>query len=113
MIDEKKLIEELEKQYNHLIPEDDTDYARIHQIKQDVKIIKSQPKVGEWIPVSEPPKEYGEYWVTNKFEDRVVVINLWYIPEKSLWEDEWGTSIYNVTHWTPIYKPEPYKEGEE
>ena len=67
MIDEKKLIEDLEEQYKSLILEDDTDYCKIWQIKQDIKIIESQPQVGGWIPVSErPPKETGNYLVTSK-----------------------------------------------
>lgn len=55
MIDEKKLIEDLEKQFKSLIPEDDTDFCKIWQIEQDIKIIKEQPQIkleyetGKWM----------------------------------------------------------------
>ena len=44
MIDEKKLIEEFDKKL----------YAmQIVPMREVIKIIKEQPKIGEWIPVSE------------------------------------------------------------
>lgn len=46
MIDEKKLIEDLEKQFKSLIPEDDTDFCKIWQTEQDIKIIEKQPQAG-------------------------------------------------------------------
>lgn len=53
MIDEKKLIEDLEKQFKSLIPEDDTDFCKIWQIEQDIKIVEAQPQagygVGKWM----------------------------------------------------------------
>ena len=45
MIDEKKLIEELEEQYKNLIPEDDWDYCKIRQIKADIKVVNRQPTI--------------------------------------------------------------------
>lgn len=133
MIDEKKLIEELEKQYNHLIPEDDTDYARIHQIKQDVKIIKSQPKVGEWIPCKDgknlPPERDSIFmrfkgtdkWddamfekisddvdTTIEFDDRTRCVRTMHTTD-GIWKHE-SVLKPKVVAWRP--KPEPYKEGD-
>lgn len=79
------------------------------------KWIESQPKVGEWIPVSEElPEEYKYVLVTvnekhNKtIPDSVVMIGCY------TYEQGWILNGYidlvnlNVTAWLPL--PEPYKE---
>ena len=79
------------------------------------KWIDSQPKVGEWIPVSEElPEEYKYVLVTvnekhNKtIPDSVVMIGCY------TYEQGWILNGYidlvnlNVTAWLPL--PEPYKE---
>ena len=77
------------------------------------KWIDSQPKVGEWIPVSEElPEEYKYVLVTvnekQKILDSVVMIGCY------TYEQGWILNGYidlvnlNVTAWMPL--PEPYKE---
>ena len=60
MIDEKKLIEELEKQCPDW-KSSEIGYLVKGTINDCIEIIKRQPKVGEWIPVSERlPYEYQD-----------------------------------------------------
>ena len=81
------------------------------------KWIDSQPKVGEWIPVSEElPEDDGLVLVTvnvkhNKtIPDSVVMIGCY------TYEQGWILNGYidlvnlNVTAWLPL--PKPYKKGE-
>lgn len=126
MIDEKKLIEDLEEQYKSLILEDDTEYCKIWQIKQDIKIIEAQPQVGDWIPVSyhAPVEEDGEDMeyayildcpMPEEGQEILVSFNGmvdmdvccydegWYLDNRGDWTD--------VDAWMPL--PEPFKESEE
>lgn len=67
MIDEKKLIEELEMHCNNINPN-----SLLYLVKgawdDCIKIINRQPKVGEWIPCSErlPKDENREYIICKK-----------------------------------------------
>ena len=62
MIDEKKLIETLEKRKRKATAFSDIDWNSA--LKVCIDIVKEQPKVGEWIPVSErSPEEEGTYLV--------------------------------------------------
>lgn len=108
MIDEKKLIEELEEWKSEL----NADYVLIDKAVCDVlnkveDIINDQSQVGGWIPVSErPPKETGNYLVTSKGSTWVANWfngTWWGIEKKCRWTD--------VEAWQPL--PEPYKESEE
>lgn len=120
MINEKKLIEDLEEQYKSLIPEDDTDFCKIWQIKQDIKIIEAQPQVGEWIQVSERlPDNSKEDWVLAQVQEdngymwipRVMEyreqMDDWY-DESFGWLKERHGDVFKVIAWMPL--PEPYKE---
>lgn len=118
MIDEKKLIEELEKQFKSLIPEDDTDYCKIWQIKQDIKIIDEQPQVGGWIPVTErlPENGYGVLVTVNGKHNNITFIDALEIAEYDS-NDGWIIEGYldwtnpDVTAWMPL--PAPYKESDK
>ena len=116
MIDEKKLIEEIEKMDLH---------GRMREyagLCAAVDIIKSQPKVGDWIPCSERlPEEPNEnplfenkhlelYLVTTGYEsteqDKVY-------PFRAFWNgvnftDGWN--FLDVIAWQPL--PEPYRQKE-
>lgn len=138
MIDEKKLIEELEQmpyihgRYDH----EHADHNFILGVESWHEIvmnqINEQPKLGEWIPCSERLPE----------DDRCVLVTLVYTYESD-YKDydiarcihfengechwcaekhgylEWdkysdgrgGCSLYKVIAWQPL--PEPYKGGEE
>ena len=97
MIDEKKLIKVIDKNFGH------TDGASV--IKH---IINEQPKVGEWIPVSERlPDKPGSYRVTCLYADK------WYRVKDDLFYSDktWAyDNIYRerkVIAWKEI--EEPYK----
>lgn len=112
MIDEKKLIEDIEKEFDGVCV---YDVSPSQAINDFVQIVDRQPKVGEWIPVSErlPEDETLMYWTTH--EDGSLVMHGY---------TKWAGFIYNwevedmdkrkrqgqVIAWTPIFKPEPYKE---
>lgn len=117
MINEKKLIEDLEEQYKNLIPEDDTDFCKIWQIKQDIKIIETQPQVGEWILVSERLPENtddGLYQMSLVTLDNGDVCLGVYRYDENAWRTRMSegeiyyTTDHIVTAWMPL--PEPYKE---
>lgn len=112
VIDEKKLIEDIEKEFDGVCV---YDVSPSQAINDFVQIVDRQPKVGEWIPVSErlPEDETLMYWTTH--EDGSLVMHGY---------TKWAGFIYNwevedmdkrkrqgqVIAWTPIFKPEPYKE---
>ncbi|MGE9941089.1 DUF551 domain-containing protein [Bariatricus sp. SGI.161] len=110
MIDEKKLIEEIEKIF-------ETDEQNIDCTLSDFAYhvfdcIKAQPKVGEWIPCSERlPEKTGYYLVqlsrklpNEDYADRVVVL---YNGE----DKEFMAYERLIIAWQPL--PEPYKPGKE
>lgn len=123
MIDEKKLIEELNK-----LPIKTTSKWVETSVNSEVfkeivtgkyidknavlGTINKQPKVGEWIPCSERLPE--------KFEDVLVITDndiqrVWNLTEsygQLLWEDEYGywSPFENVVAWMPL--PQPFREGE-
>ena len=104
MIDEKKLIEDLE-QYAHLLAGDSVD-----TIKVIIKIAGEQPKVGEWIPCSERvPEESGTY-IVNAIENHIVHVTFakW-MPRMKKWNLTGSRSYWKVTAWMPL--PEPYNPG--
>ena len=78
-----------------------------------LNLIKSQPKVGEWIPCSErlPEEEHSMYWTTH--EDGSVVQHGWSERHGFIYNWELGEKrarMGTVIAWMPIFKPEPYKE---
>lgn len=112
MIDEKKLIEELEKIF-------ETDEQNIDCTLSDFAYhvfdyIKDQPKIGEWIPADEPPRNNN--YILLSFEN-------FSLPMVGRYEDsedggayylgdcdEADTCIANdlfVNAWMPL--PKPYR----
>lgn len=110
MIDEKKLIEELEKIF-------ETDEENINCTLSDFAYhvfdcIKSQPKVGEWIPCSEQfPEESGTY-IVNAIENHIVHVTFakW-MPRMKRWNLSGNRSYWKVTAWMPL--PNPYRPEKE
>lgn len=110
MIDEKKLIEELEKIY-------ETDEQNIDCTLSDFAYhvfdcIKAQPKFGEWIPCSERfPEESGTY-IVNAIENHIVHVTFakW-MPRMKRWNLSGNRSYWKVTAWMPL--PEPYLPEKE
>lgn len=120
MIDEKKLIEEI-KEYTISVYGCDTNDVVAFQTNNENKsayivqgiceaidFIKEQPKVGEWIPVSErlPNKEeldrYGaEFIVMIKGANKPTTL---YLTRSGKWVDE-GYEVYDVIAWQPLSKP--------
>ncbi|MDE7323108.1 MAG: DUF551 domain-containing protein [Lachnospiraceae bacterium] len=67
MIDEKKLVKNLENEWEELC-----DYSENVEILLEyvTKFIEEQPKIGGWIPCSERlPEENGYYMVTKKIKE--------------------------------------------
>ena len=100
MIDEKKLIEAFRASM-------DTGRESF-PIDLIIECIEEQPKVGEWIPVSErlPNKEeldrYGaEFIVMIKGANKPTTL---YLTRSGKWVDE-GYEVYDVIAWQPLSKP--------
>lgn len=124
MIDEKKLVEKL----NNITFEAEvhnSGYKRTRTEKmlrcEDImSIINKQPKVGEWIPVSErlPNEEefIGAYLRSIYAAEFIVMIKgaskptTLYFTRSGKWFDE-KRNTYDVIAWQPL--PEPYKEDEK
>ena len=111
MIDEKKLIKELSK---------NSVFEKITNAegKNIFEIIKEQPQVGGWIPVSErlPENECGVLVTVNGKHNNITFIDALEIAEYDSTEG-WIIEGYldwtnpDVTAWQPL--PEPYKESEK
>lgn len=101
MIDEKKLIEEFDKKL----------YAmQIVPMREVIKIIKEQPKVGEWIPVSErlPEDGYGQtFLLTVKDGKETIVTFAKYQPKYRRFNLTGARSYWKPVAWMPL--PEPYR----
>lgn len=68
MIDEKKLIEDIEKEIEFAVKCNMPDM--VAGMRQIASIIENQPKIGEWIPVSERyPKNEEEVEITYTCKD--------------------------------------------
>lgn len=68
MIDEKKLIDTLRPYYDKVLHQNISDDEKLakHDMLSDVMVeIKGQPKIGGWIPCSEPPKHNREVLIFN------------------------------------------------
>lgn len=118
MIDEKKLIEEIEntgffiaglRSGKEMLRKYLTEYR-----KAIVKIINNQPKVGEWIPCSERlpigeeyKKKIEDEWFYKKVltTEEGKMYSGWYDQEDECWYDVQGFMMYPVA-WQPL--PNPY-----
>lgn len=118
MIDEKKLIEELEDMIGmlptHYIGKKDEENAYLDAINRTLSAVKRQSKVKEWIPIEERlPEEKGLYLVAyhpcywDNVDENVVAIDV----------DNFGRGLWGnrkrqrVIAW--MWLPEPYKWSDE
>ena len=102
MIDEKKLIEDIEKEIEFAMKCNMP--AMVAGMRQIASIIENQPKTGEWIPCSERlPEKEGKYLVT---------LDKWNIVSFADFKNLKYNPHFNapVIAWQPL--PEPFKEGE-
>ena len=85
MIDEKKLIEDIEKEIEFAMKCNMP--AMVAGMRQIASIIENQPKIGEWIPCSERlPVESGTY-IVNAIENHIVHVTFakW-MPRMKRWD---------------------------
>ncbi len=100
MIDEKRLLEVLEKNFYGI--------GGVEVLKQ---IINEQPKVGEWIPVEERlPKNDGAYLITaiNDYEGIYMAVSNYDSQYKSFSYD--GVEDHNAIAWMDLPKPYEVRE---
>lgn len=103
MIDEKKLIEDIEKEFDGVCV---YDVSPSQAVADFVEIVDRQPKVGEWIPCSERLPEYDYDTVLC-----VTDTNFWSVM---VYTKEHGFRSADmdfngeVIAWMPL--PAPYKE---
>ena len=127
MIDEKKLIEKIEKMVIPLSTPDGSESIDIgingyNECLVDVLgTIKEQPKVGEWIPCNERLPEEDELIdaETGYYDksDNVLCCSKNEYNEVEYWIDytidgEWQCSEYltgDEMYWQPLPEPEPFK----
>lgn len=98
MIDEKRLIEVLEKNFYGT--------GGIEVLKQ---IINEQPKVGEWIPVEKrlPEQSLNSVIGWDTYRERFVFVQ-YYMNEWILGNHE----SVNIVAWQPLPEPYEVKENE-
>ena len=121
MIDEKKLIEEIEYMIGMLptyyINKKDEENAYLDAINRVLSVVKRQPKVGEWIPVEEGlPKQAGYAClatIQNKFGQIKIAKVFTHYGTGIFWlcnESDIDLNVWEVIAWMLL--PEPY-QGEE
>lgn len=105
MIDENSLINKLNIVKNGFINKDNLDSVKLaYVIEKIIELLKSEPKVGEWIPVEERlPEEAGVYRVTCLYADKI-----YRIKDDLFYSDRtWGydNRTRKVIAWKPLEKP--------
>lgn len=122
MIDEKKLIEDIEKEFDGVCT---YDVSPSRAVQDFTDIVDRQPKVGVWIPVSERlpnnlehdwvlaqvQEDNGYMWIPKVMEYRESKDDWFYDGEYGGWLKEMHGDEYRVIAWQPL--PEPYKAGDE
>ena len=100
MIDEKKLIEHIEKQYR--------EWGEEYDAMQIIGDIEDFPKVGEWIPVEEglPEPSLNSVIGWDAYRERCVFVQ-YYMNDWILGNHE----SVKIVAWMPL--PEPYVKGED
>ena len=110
MIDEKKLIKFIRS----------NDFKRRTIQSKDslqdilIQFVEEQPKVGEWIPVSERLPEDGESYLVTNAESfgQFHAYKGWYDGEHKIWHMDGNFERkMNVIAWQPL--PEPYREKDD
>lgn len=108
MIDEKKLIEALEKKAfeAEFFAGEHSSFLKVIGLGNVKRIIEHLPKVGEWIPCSERLPEPDKEVLVYTYDD----FRVWSLTRKMRWEDEDGywQDLEDVVAWMPL--PDPYKE---
>lgn len=110
MIDEKKLIEDIEKEIEFAMKCNMPDM--VSGMRQIASVIEEQPKIGEWIPCSEQFPEESETYIVNAIENHIVHVTFakW-MPRMKRWNLSGNRSYWKVTAWMPL--PEPYRPEKE
>lgn len=118
MIDEKRLIEDI-LQHENVLPSANHIYKSGYRDRQDeiINIINMQPKVGEWIPVSEElPEDYELVLVTVNDKHNNLTFENALMTGCYCYDEGWILEGYldwvgpNVTVWMPL--PEPMRSEE-
>ena len=113
MIDEKKLIEELNEITYNVQDADDL-------FESVTECINRQPKVGEWIPCSERlPKCNGVYVITRKYGEGATLCHVTdsaYFDGQDTWHNDNRPNhirpyLYDVIAWMPLPTPYNAKRG--
>lgn len=119
MIDEEKLIEELNDLMDaNLLFYDDASKSRQETLEEIVDLILDQPKVDEWISVEDRlpnEEEFEKYYRRNHYAAEFIVMikgaskptTLYYT--EGIWFDD-NSNDYDVIAWQPL--PEPYEVKE-
>ena len=111
MIDEKKLIEDIEKEFDGVCV---YDVSPSQAVNDFVEIVDRQPKAGQWIPCSERLPVPNEYDETGEFFKAYLVQTKSNRMHTALWDGTYwtiwtrGIVIDKVVAWMPL--PEAYKE---
>lgn len=123
MIDEKKLIEVLNRQKHFLTFENSNpiDEGFNYGIDKAIQLVSVQQKVGEWIPVEERlpnEEEFEKNYCRNHWGAEFIVMikganrptSLYY--KEGVWFDD-NNNDYDVIAWQPLPEfPEPYSSGD-
>lgn len=119
MIDEKKLIRELEDMIG-MLPTCYLGKQNEHDAYWDgffraLSAVKRQPRAGEWIPVEEGlPNIYKNVQITylSYYDDTPCDDGVAYIDDCGVWHWEFDDSSVSVaiTAWRPL--PKPYVKGD-
>ena len=108
MIDEKKLIEDIEKEFDGVCV---YDVSPSQAIADFIEIVDRQPKVGEWIPCKkELPKTNGVYQVKRIVYEgyfRNYIVTCAYFDGQDTWHNDNRVNhdrpyLKGVIAWTPL-----------
>lgn len=108
MIDEKKLIKELDAWWETLSPRTDArDSIICDVIESVIEKINNAERVGEWIPVTERlPEKKGKYLFTTTGYDCTRVSILSFDPNNEM-DAEIASTGVDLVAWMPL--PEAYR----
>ena len=107
MIDENKLIEEI-KSLQIIVNGVRVGKGILREFAKQYKerilrIIEEQPKVGEWIPVSERLPEYGELVLVETIYRDYELMDLTKMNGKDYFSnEEWLYRIDQINYWMPL-----------
>ncbi len=112
MIDENKLIKELDAWWETLSPRIEArDSIICDVIESVIEKINNAEKVGEWIPTTERlPEKKGSYLFTTTGYDCARVLILSFDPDDELAVEIARTGV-DLAAWQPL--PEPYRAERE